>query len=240
MLAIAITAWIAALSAIAVLFCQSRRYALLSRNDWTGLLTKTAWQHAAEAELARASRTHAPPTVALLDIDHFKQINDTFGHLAGDQVLSSLATAIQAQLRPYDLAGRFGGDEIALLFPDTTIRQAERIVDRIHAAITAAGVVTVTISVGISGGGDAAEGLETLLAAADVALYEAKRAGRNRPGPPAMHGCGNDVCLQRPAGRHNRHPDTLAAADHHLQRDTSRVLRMAALHQAPLGSDGAR
>jgi diguanylate cyclase (GGDEF)-like protein len=180
MLAIAITGWIVALSAIAVMFCQSRRYALLSRGDWTGLLTKTAWQHAAEAELARAGRTHAPMTVALLDIDHFKQVNDKFGHLAGDQVLRGLATAIQAQLRPYDLAGRFGGDEIVILFPDTKIQQAERIIDRIHGAVASAGVVAVTISAGISEADDAAERLETLLAAADVALYEAKRSGRNQ------------------------------------------------------------
>jgi diguanylate cyclase (GGDEF)-like protein len=166
---------------------RSRQCAQLreqARTDWTGLLTKAAWRRDAETELARASRTHTPLAIALLDIDHFKQINDRLGHLADDQVLSVATEAIRSQPRPYDLAGRFGGDEVVLLFPATTGRQAECIVNRVRSAMSSAALAIdvggITISAGISELAGGITGLDRLLAAADAALYEAKRAGRDR------------------------------------------------------------
>jgi diguanylate cyclase len=183
----AITGWIAAVLAAGLVIHRSRQCAQLleqARTDWTGLLTKAAWRRDAEIELARTSRTLTPLALAILDIDHFKQINDRFGHLIGDQVLSVAAEAIRSQLRPYDLAGRFGGDEMVLLFPGTTGRQAERIVDRVCRAMSSAALAIdmggITVSAGISELAGGITGLDGLLAAADAALYEAKRAGRNR------------------------------------------------------------
>jgi diguanylate cyclase len=187
LLTAAIAGWTTVVLAAGLVLHRSRQCVRLleqARTDWTGLLTRAAWRRAAEAELARASRTLTPLALAMLDIDHFKQINDRFGHLAGDQVLRMAAETILSQLRPYDLAGRFGGDEVVLLLPETTARQAECVVDRVRGAVASAAAVigagSVTVSAGISELGGGATGLDGLLAAADAALYEAKRAGRNQ------------------------------------------------------------
>jgi diguanylate cyclase (GGDEF)-like protein len=183
--------WITAVSAIAVAVRRSRQCATLrdrARTDvCTGLLTKAEWRREAEAELGRARRTAAPVAVAMIDIDHFKHVNDRYGHLAGDQVLSSVAAMIRSELRGYDLAGRFGGDEIVVLFPGTTAIAAGRIAQRLCGRIASAGIevghdvcLTVAVSVGISEYTEDDAGLDALLASADSALYEAKRAGRGR------------------------------------------------------------
>jgi diguanylate cyclase (GGDEF)-like protein len=122
--AAAAAGWAAAASAVTVALYQSRQHAALlaqARADTcTGLLAKGEWRRLAEAELDRGRRAIGPLALAMIDIDHFKQVNDRFGHLAGDQVLTAVATVIGSRLRPYDLAGRFGGDEIVLLLPGTT------------------------------------------------------------------------------------------------------------------------
>ncbi len=127
-----------------------------------------------------------PLAVAMIDIDHFKHVNDCYGHLAGDQVLSEVAAVIRGELRGYDLAGRFGGDEIVILFPGTTAIIAGRVTQRLCAQIASADIqisrdvtVTVTVSVGISERDDDAS-LDDVLASADSALYESKRSGRSR------------------------------------------------------------
>ena len=188
--AAAAAGWITALAAVLAMLHKTRHSKQLlerARTDWTGLLTKPAWQHDAEIELTSAKRTGSPLAAAMLDIDHFKQVNDRFGHLAGDSVLRMIAETTRTQLRPYDLAGRFGGDEVVILFPGTTARQAERIVERLRASIattavaTAAGEqLTVTVSAGISDFGQEAADLGGLLLTADTALYEGKRDGRDR------------------------------------------------------------
>ena len=131
----------------------------------TGLLNVRAWEGAAAAELARARRTHSPLAVAIADVDHFKSINDTYGHLAGDRVLKEIAGALHATVREYDLAGRFGGEEFALLFPHTNGADAVQIAERLRSRIgglripahepvaddaSGAPVVSVTISVGVA------------------------------------------------------------------------------------------
>jgi diguanylate cyclase (GGDEF)-like protein len=207
-LAAAITGWIAAVLAAGLVFYRSRQCAQLleqARTDWTGLLTKAAWRRDAEIELARASRTLTPLALAILDVDHFKHINDRFGHLAGDQVLSVAAEAIRSLLRRYDLAGRFGGDEVVLLFPGTTGRQAECIVNRVRSAMSSAALAIdiggITISAGISELAGGITGLDGLLAAADAALYEAKRAGRNRTWRAGSPATGYTCPTRGPAAR---------------------------------------
>jgi diguanylate cyclase (GGDEF)-like protein len=161
----------------------------------TGLLNAGTWEREAAAEVARAVRTRTPLALALVDIDHFKAVNDVYGHLAGDKALSGIARTFRIFLRDYDLVGRFGGEEFALLLPHTKAVDAYGIAERIREHIAAtpfdvdgmpdAGPVRVTVSMGVAALGaqwDATTSsqLTDLLAAADRALYQAKRAGRDQ------------------------------------------------------------
>lgn len=161
----------------------------------TGLLNAGTWEREAATEVARAVRTHTSLAVALIDIDHFKAVNDSFGHLAGDRALRTVARALTIFLREYDLVGRFGGEEFALLLPQAKALDAYRIAERIRAHIgsmpitvsddAGAEPVRLSISIGVAALGarwDSSSGaqLTELLAAADGALYQAKRNGRNQ------------------------------------------------------------
>jgi diguanylate cyclase (GGDEF)-like protein len=160
----------------------------------TGLLNATTWDQEAAVEVERAVRTRAPLAVALIDIDHFKKVNDTYGHLAGDRALKAVTRELRNHLRGYDLAGRFGGEEFALLLPNATPHDARNIAERLRTHV--AGMVTpvnddpacetfvaLTISIGVATL-DGVEGanlkLPDLMATADTALYQAKQTGRNR------------------------------------------------------------
>ncbi len=157
----------------------------------TGLLNAATWEREATAELARAVRTRTPLAVALLDIDRFKVINDTYGHLVGDQVLKELARALSSFLRDYDRAGRFGGEEFSLLLPQTRAVDAFRIAERVRANIAGLSIIApgatggervhVTVSIGVAAldTGSKREYTE-LMAAADAALYRAKAGGRDQ------------------------------------------------------------
>lgn len=153
----------------------------------TGLLNVGTWQREASAEVTEAARVQTPLAIAIADIDHFKAVNDTCGHLAGDAVLAAVATAMQNLLRDCDLCCRFGGEEFALLFPRTTAAQALEITERIRRGISqlaiprgGASAIQVTISIGIAALSPAQRTVDDLLAAADQALYQAKRSGRDR------------------------------------------------------------
>jgi diguanylate cyclase (GGDEF)-like protein len=157
----------------------------------TGLLNSATWEREAMAEVARAVRTRTPLAVALLDLDRFKALNDTYGHLTGDQVLKEIAHTLNTLLREYDLAGRFGGEEFAILLPHTRAPDAFRIAERIRAGVAALRFiapgatggerVSVTVSIGVAAldGGDRRE-FADLMAAADAALYRAKASGRDQ------------------------------------------------------------
>jgi diguanylate cyclase (GGDEF)-like protein len=161
----------------------------------TGLLNAGTWERESLSEVARAVRTHTPLAVALVDIDHFKAVNDSFGHLAGDKALREVARTLTIFLREYDLVGRFGGEEFAILLPQAKAVDAYRIAERIRAHISAMPIdvhddpgaepVRLTISIGVAALGarwDSGTGgqLTDLLAAADAALYQAKENGRDR------------------------------------------------------------
>jgi diguanylate cyclase (GGDEF)-like protein len=156
----------------------------------TGLLNVAAWDREATAEITRAVRTHTPLAVALIDIDHFKAVNDTHGHLAGDEVLRTISRILTNSLRSYDLAGRFGGEEFVLLLPHASDADAYRITERLRADIADLPIpisptpgspqVKVTVSIGVATLNGARRELADLLAAADAALYYAKETGRNR------------------------------------------------------------
>jgi len=157
----------------------------------TGLLNAATWESETAAEISRATRTRSPLSVALIDIDHFKAVNDTYGHLAGDKVLRALSDAFREQLRDYDLAGRFGGEEFVVLLPQTDEADAFRIAERLRAHVAGMSVpaddaarpgtlISLTISVGVAALGAAGSEVTDLLAAADTALYYAKQTGRNK------------------------------------------------------------
>jgi diguanylate cyclase (GGDEF)-like protein len=157
----------------------------------TGLLNAATWERESTAEIARAVRTRTPMAVALLDIDRFKGINDTYGHLVGDQVIKEIARTLDSLLRDYDRAGRFGGEEFSLLLPQTRAVDALRIAERVRANIAGLSIIApgatggervqVTVSIGVAAldSGSKREYAE-LMAAADAALYRAKAGGRDQ------------------------------------------------------------
>jgi diguanylate cyclase (GGDEF)-like protein len=157
----------------------------------TGLLNASTWEREATAEIARAVRTGIPLALALVDIDHFKSVNDTHGHLVGDKALRAVTDALRSQLRGYDLAGRFGGEEFAILLPHAREADALNVAERLRVHIASLSIpirdtdesgpyVKVTISVGVAALDNASRELNDMLAAADAALYHAKETGRNK------------------------------------------------------------
>jgi diguanylate cyclase (GGDEF)-like protein len=147
----------------------------------TGLANRRSLTKSLTREVARSQRSGEPLSLAVLDIDHFKRINDTFGHLAGDDVLRDVATAMAASVRDLDIVARYGGEEFAVVLPNCPSEGALLVVERVRAAITSATTMTkVTASAGVATvAGEASDG-EALMAAADEALYESKRSGRDR------------------------------------------------------------
>ena len=150
----------------------------------TGLPNKRAVTDALKRTFAQATMTKSPLGLLLLDLDHFKQVNDQHGHAAGDQVLAGVGAALRSVLRNQDFAGRNGGEEFAVLLPDTHIASALEIAERVRATIAEITIpgtdVPVTVSIGAAGFPDHASSLDRLERLADAALYVAKRQGRNR------------------------------------------------------------
>jgi len=167
---------------------REARVLLLSATDvLTGLANRRALFEQVEHELARTRRSGASLSLCVLDLDHFKQVNDEYGHGAGDQVLVAVAQRLQQSLREVDLVGRIGGEEFVLLLPSTPATVAMGAMERCRQLIAATPVrlddgtaLAVTASFGVvSTRGDEGLGLTQLLARADEALYAAKRGGRN-------------------------------------------------------------
>ena len=150
----------------------------------TGVGTRRVLNHVLAAEHNRVMRYKSCFSIAILDIDNFKNINDTAGHAAGDDILRQLAKIMRDSVRTSDVIVRYGGDEFILVMPETKLSEAARLVDRLRKTaqtISVPNVESVTISCGVAEANkDSADTLQTLLAQADSALYEAKQAGRNR------------------------------------------------------------
>jgi diguanylate cyclase (GGDEF)-like protein len=152
----------------------------------TGLLNRAAVLDILKKEMIRAHREGTSVGVLLGDLDHFKNINDTHGHLAGDEVLREAAQRIGAAVRSYDSVGRYGGEEFLIILSGCAdnadmVKQADRIRSQVCGGPvrTADGEIPITLSVGAASSSEYAE-VEAVLRAADAALYRAKRAGRNR------------------------------------------------------------
>ena len=166
----------------------------------TGQLNAATWQRDADAEVARARHAGSPLALLLVDVDHFKRVNDNHGHLAGDEVLRALATELRQQVRESDVVGRFGGEEFTVLLPRTDDAGACRIAERLRASAAALSVpaadarIGVTVSIGVAALGRHGHDLFELLAAADAALYRAKDAGRDRVHVYAQGDQATDAC----------------------------------------------
>ncbi len=166
------------------LFEETERMA--TTDGLTGLLNRRALDELLRNRFAEAVRYKRPLSFVLFDIDHFKRVNDQHGHLSGDAVLRGVAQLAQAQARTIDRVARYGGEEIALILPETDLAGAMVIAERIRAAVEASehaiegGSLKVSVSAGVAVVAPGVEKLEQLVEAADQALYRAKQAGRNR------------------------------------------------------------
>jgi diguanylate cyclase (GGDEF)-like protein len=155
-----------------------------SMDPLTGMFNRRGFAEATSRVIEREASAGRPVTVMIFDIDHFKSINDRFGHPAGDEILKLFSTIVVNTLRISDLSGRIGGEEFAALLP-CSLEEGVVAADRVREAFETSGIVVqegpvdTTVSIGVAGGPAGTE-LEVLLAAADTALYQAKRGGRNR------------------------------------------------------------
>jgi diguanylate cyclase (GGDEF)-like protein len=161
---------------------------LAMHDPLTGLANRRKFAERFEYEMARVDRLRTPPSLLMVDIDHFKSINDQHGHLAGDACLKALAALLAESVREVDLVARFGGEEFVVLLPETSVVQSLLAAERMRRAVQAQPIgigdgappVAVTISVGAATAAGAALTLDEILASADEAVYRAKHAGRNR------------------------------------------------------------
>lgn len=186
---LALLGGIAHQTAAAVRFhCQAVEIHKLTITDpLTGLFNQSYFLEIAGQELQRARRYEHPFSLLLMDIDHFRFINETYGHSTGDEVLQSISKTLLASLRVVDILARFGGEEFVLLLPETGLNEALGVAGRLlytlraSTAVTSAGAIPVTMSIGVAGlVSDDGITLDKLLERADKALYQSKKNGRNR------------------------------------------------------------
>jgi diguanylate cyclase (GGDEF)-like protein len=140
----------------------------------------------AEIELERGHRYQQPTSLIMMDADYFKNVNDTYGHIAGDKVLVALAQLLTREIRSSDLVARYGGEEFMLLLPETPLEEAQGTAERIRRTVAETPVrvddqtIRFTISLGVTSSESAGQDFESLLKEADQRLYQAKQSGRNR------------------------------------------------------------
>ncbi|MES2185565.1 MAG: GGDEF domain-containing protein [Pseudomonadota bacterium] len=154
---------------------------LATRDSLTAALNRGAILQACKDELHRFARGGRSFSLMMLDLDHFKQINDHHGHLVGDQVLADFAQRTRQLLRPHDRLGRYGGEEFLILLPETALDSANLVAERIRADVSCVpGLPQCTVSIGLTTSRNAADTLDAMLARADAALYRAKDKGRHQ------------------------------------------------------------
>jgi diguanylate cyclase (GGDEF)-like protein len=154
---------------------------LATRDALTSLANRRLFEESLARETARSRRLRTPLSLVVLDVDHFKQVNDTYGHLTGDAVLREVARAIETGIKSFDVAARYGGDEFVVLLPGCGASDAVGVAERVRTQVAReVHGAPVTLSAGVATMPDNAIDSERLVAAADGALYEAKRGGRDR------------------------------------------------------------
>jgi two-component system cell cycle response regulator len=165
---------------------QQKMYDAALHDGLTGAFNKRHFLDRLPTEIAYARRHRTPLTLLMFDVDHFKQVNDRHGHIAGDYVLATIAQLVAATLRAEDLFARYGGEEFAVLCRGATLEKASVLGERIRARVETylfthhGDRILVTVSVGVAGFVDHADATTQLISEADAALYRAKRSGRNR------------------------------------------------------------
>ncbi len=166
---------------------DERNRLLAMQDELTGLSNRRFIMEALSLQLAQARRNGKSVSVLMIDVDYFKSINDTYGHLSGDRVLRNLATSLRSRLRAQDMAGRWGGEEFLVVLPDTDAAGATILAGNLRAEVEDARwsaqdgrSIPLTLSIGVHTCDSATEELDTVISAADQALYRAKQAGRNR------------------------------------------------------------
>lgn len=173
------------------LYQQKELQQFISRRDGlTGILNRSYWEIRAKEEIVKARRNHNPLSLLMIDVDHFKRINDTYGHSMGDYVLKQVAQHLQWNLRETELLGRYGGEEFAIILIDADATSASLTGDRLREAIEQLTLqdpvdpqkheLKCTISLGVASFNDCTGDYSSWVRAADAALYQAKRMGRNR------------------------------------------------------------
>lgn len=204
-----------------IITLQEGLMAALAKSDYqathdalTDLWNRKAILDRLRGELARARREGGHVAVVLADVDHFKRVNDTYGHMAGDAVLREAVNRLAVSMRPYDLMGRWGGEEFLMVLPDCDYREAADVAERLRRLLnekplaTTEGTFPVTMSFGVAiGGGGGSLDADTVIKRADDALYMAKNSGRNRVEVwqgPDLH-CETDasVCRSEVAAHRN-------------------------------------
>ncbi len=164
-----------------------KKLEMVSRIDGlTQLFNRSHWQSRLSEEFSRAARYQTPLSLIMFDLDHFKKVNDTYGHLGGDAVLCNVARVVRSSLRENDIAGRYGGEEFGIILPNTPEAGAMIVAERIRASIEASPIpfeereIKATSSLGVAEYRPGVADCEELIAQADAALYRAKEGGRNR------------------------------------------------------------
>ncbi|HXW33541.1 MAG TPA: GGDEF domain-containing protein [Acidimicrobiales bacterium] len=152
---------------------------LAATDELTGCVVRRVFRQRLVEEIARSRRHGHDLSLMMIDVDNFKSVNDTYGHLVGDNVLAALGAALRSEVRGFDIVCRLGGDEFAVLMPDTVPGTARSLAERLRAQIRTVAEVPVTLSIGISGFDRAGSLPDQIVDDADFALYQAKRAGRN-------------------------------------------------------------
>lgn len=158
-----------------------------NHDDLTGLANRRFLMQQARLELARAIRYQYPLSLLMLDIDHFKKVNDQYGHLSGDMVLKLLGKELKLFLREHDLVGRIGGEEFVMLLPETSLEEANVIAERLRLSVEKLTLpvlheqtIRLTVSIGVASATEAEQHLDKIWQTVDERLYEAKTTGRNR------------------------------------------------------------
>ena len=155
-------------------------------DELTGLMNRRNIMKHLEEDLQRSVRLHEPLSIMIIDLDHFKIINDTYGHLVGDEVLKNVASVIMDSVRSYDIIGRIGGEEFLIISPGIMLKEVLGLAERIRGKVSEADLVheaariSMTVSIGVTTIEAEDLGMVSLLKRADRALYRAKETGRNR------------------------------------------------------------
>ncbi len=165
----------------------NRDLAILSQTDGlTGLFNRSHWEFCLQTEYKRWVRSANPSCLVMLDIDHFKKVNDSYGHLVGDEVIRHISALIHAHVRETDVSGRYGGEEFAILLADTTIENAQVFAERLRREVASSVVkhndidLKYTVSIGLAEVDASIKSYEAWIECADAALYQSKESGRNK------------------------------------------------------------